>query len=267
MMKILLVVLTFLASLFGYCSSKSTNTVTGEKQYVALSPQEEIVLGEKSLPEMERQYGKLGRNIQAENLVDRIGNKLSMIEVIKKTPYKFDFHVIDSDKTINAFALPGGQVFITTGLLKRLKSEAQLAGVLGHEIGHVVARHGAEHIAKQKLTQGIIIATDIATYDSKNPEKGRSRAIIARMIGSMVNMKFGRNDELESDTLGLKFMSEAGYNPKAMIGVMEVLNEATKSGVIPEFFSTHPNPKNRIKKIEESIKKLYPNGIPSNLES
>lgn len=267
MIKILLVIFTFLVSLLGYCTSKSTNTVTGEKQYVALSPQEEITLGQKSLPEMERQYGRLGTDYESERKVDKIGERIVNIDLIKKTPYKFDFHVISSDKTLNAFALPGGQIFITTGLLKRLKSDAQIAGVLGHEVGHVVARHGAEHIAKQKLTQGLIIATDIATYDPKNPEKGRSRAIIARMIGSMVNMKFGRNDELESDTLGLKFMSESGYNPKAMIGVMEVLNEATKSGYVPEFFSTHPNPKNRIKKIEQNIKKLYPNGIPSNLES
>src|SRR5690606_26163857 len=141
----------------------------------------------------------------------------------------------------NAFALPGGQVFITAALLSRLRSEGQVAGVLGHEIGHVVARHGAEHMAKARLTQGLTGAAVLATYDPSDPSS-RGSAAVAALIGQMVNMRFGREDELESDRLGVRFMAEAGYDPRSMVEVMKVLQEAAGGGRQPEFFSTHPNP-------------------------
>ncbi|CAN5674048.1 hypothetical protein BH23GEM5_BH23GEM5_30090 [soil metagenome] len=115
----------------------------------------------------------------------------------------------------------GGQVFVTAGIADRLKTEGQLAGVLAHEIGHVVGRHGAEHVAKQQLTQGLTGAAVLATYDPQNPTS-QGRAAMIMMAGQLVNMRYGREDELESDRLGVKFMSEAGYDPRSMIGVMEV---------------------------------------------
>src|ERR671917_2984464 len=106
-----------------------------------------------------------------------------------QSPYRFEFHVLDDPQTINAFALPGGQVFITEGLLKRLTTDGQIAGVLGHEIAHVVARHGAEHIAKQQLTQGLTGAAVLATYDPYD-SRSRATAAVAMMIGQLVNMRF-----------------------------------------------------------------------------
>ncbi len=265
MIKILFAALTFLISFLSYCSMKTTNEVTGQKQYVAMNHKEEIALGLKSLPSMEKQYGKLDTDAQAEEYVEKIGRTVIQTPIITKTPYKFDFHVISSDKTINAFALPGGQVFITSGLLKRLKTDGQLAGVLGHEVAHVVARHGSQQLAKQKLTQGILTATDIAVYNPEKPNKSQVSTVMTRVIGSLVTMRFGRKDELEADNLGLTFMAKAGYSPVAMIDVMHILEQATKSGLNPEFFSTHPNPTNRIKKIEEAIKEMYPDGVPKGL--
>src|SRR5262249_38286485 len=159
------------------------------------------------------------------------------------TPYRFSFQVLDNDRVINAFALPGGPVFITEALLKKLRTRGELAGVLGHEIGHVVARHSAQHIAKAQLTDGLTGAAVLATYNPDDPYD-RNSAMIATVIGQLVNMRFGREDEIQSDKLGVRFMSEAGYDPRAMIGVMEVLKEASKSRT-PEFFSTHPNPDRR----------------------
>src|SRR6185295_1556292 len=103
----------------------------------------------------------------------------------------------------------------------RLETEGQLAGVLGHEIGHVVARHSAAQMAKTQLTQGLTGAAVMATYDPDNPASQRSAAI-AQMIGNLVNLRFGRQDELEADQLGVKFIAQAGYDPRAMLGVMEV---------------------------------------------
>ncbi|MGH9362762.1 MAG: M48 family metallopeptidase, partial [Thermoanaerobaculia bacterium] len=152
---------------------------------------------------------------------------------------------------------PGGQVFVTAGLVKRLQTEGQLAGVLGHEIGHVVARHGAEHIAKAQLTQGLTGAAVLATYDPDNPDS-RSSAAVAALIGNLVNMRFGRNDELESDKLGVRFTADAGYDPRAMVEVMRILAASAGGPRPPEFFSTHPNPDRRVERIQAAIADRFP---------
>ena len=173
--------------------------------------------------------------------------------------------MLTDPETINAFALPGGQVFITEGLLKRLKTEGQLAGVLGHEVGHVVARHGAEHIAKEQLTQGLTGAAVLATYDPSDPSS-RNSAAVAAMIGQLVTMRFGRQDELEADKLGVRFSSESKYDPRSMIALMKILEESSQGNRPPEFFSTHPNPENRIQQIEAAIQEEFPNGVPEGLQ-
>jgi predicted Zn-dependent protease len=156
-------------------------------------------------------------------------------------------------------------VFITEGLLKRLDTEGELAGVLGHEIGHVVARHGAEHIAKSQLTQGLTGAAVLATYNPNDPGS-RNSAAVAMMIGQLVDMKFGRADELEADKLGVRFMSDAGFDPRSMEKLMQVLEQSSSGNRPPEFFSTHPNPENRIVRIREAIQEKYPNGVPEGLQ-
>lgn len=108
-------------------------------------------------------------------VVDTIGNRIVQASELQKTGYQFDFHLLADDKTVNAFALPGGQIFVTMGLLKLLQTEGELAGVLGHEIGHVVARHSAEHMAKAKLTEGLSGAAVMAAYDPNDPKSVGSR--------------------------------------------------------------------------------------------
>lgn len=261
--KLLMALVVAGFSLFTYFSHSEMNPVTNEKQHLSLTPDEEIALGLQAAPSMSSEYGGESSNTADQQLVDRIGGGIVAKSAAHTTPYKFDFHVLADDNTINAFALPGGQVFITNALLHRLKTEGQLAGVLGHEIGHVVARHSAEHIAKQQLTQGLTGAAAIAMYDPDDPSS-RNSAAVAAMIGSLVNMRFGRQDELESDRLGVRFMSESGYDPRAMIGVMNVLKQASKHGT-PEFFSTHPNPENRISMINQAIDERYPQGVPEGM--
>lgn len=253
-------------SLFRYFGSSQKNEVTGEKQRVGgVTAEQEIALGLQAAPQMMQQYGGESRSPQANAVVDRIGQRIVGQSSAGKSAYKFDFHLLDDAKTVNAFALPGGQIFVTEALAQRLKTEGELAGVLGHEVGHVVARHGAEHIAKQQLTQGLTGAAVMATYDPNNPSTTRNAAIV-QAIGQLVNLKYGRDDELESDRLGVKFMAEAGYDPRALIRVMEVLRDAGGGGKTPEFFASHPNPENRIGRIQEAIKKEFPNGVPEGLK-
>jgi predicted Zn-dependent protease len=253
-------------SLLTYFGSSVFNPITEEKQHVAgITPEQEVALGLQAAPEMAQQFGGLDPDPASQARVDRIGERLVSRSAAGKSPYRFEFHVLDDPETINAFALPGGQVFITEGLLRRLTTDGQLAGVLGHEIAHVVARHGAEHIAKAQLTQGLTGAAVLATYDPSNPSS-RNSAAVAAMIGQLVNMRFGRQDELESDKLGVRFTSEAAYDPRSLIALMKILDESSQGNRPPEFFSTHPNPENRVQRIEAEIRERYPDGVPAGLE-
>ena len=178
--------------------------------------------------------------------------------VAAKSGYPFKFHTLADPRTVNAFALPGGQIFITMSLLSKLETEGQLAGVLGHEVGHVLARHSAEHIAKNQLTQGLTGAFAMGSGSM-------SAAQIGQTVGQMTMLKYGRDDEIEADALGLRLMSEAGYDPRAMIRVMQILEKASGGSRNPEFQSSHPSPPRRIEEINAKLKNAFPNGIPAGL--
>ena len=218
--RLLIAVIIALVAIITYYGSTSDNPLTGETQRVALSPEQEIALGYKSAPEMAAQLGGLSQNEKARALVRQVGEGLVARSLAAKSPYKFSFHVLADPRTVNAFALPGGPIFITEGLLRLLKSEAELAGVLGHEIGHVIARHSSERLAKQQLTQGLLGALVVGSGDY-------TTAQIGQVVGNMINMSYGREDELESDALGIRIMAEAGYDPRALVRVMEVLESVS----------------------------------------
>lgn len=252
-------------ALISYFGSSVYNPITGEKQHVNITEEQEIALGLQSAPEMAQQYGGLHPDPQACALVEAVGERIVANSAAAQSKYPFKFHLLADPQTVNAFALPGGQIFITEALFSRFRTEGQLAGVLGHEIGHVVGRHSAEHIANQQLTQGLTGAVVLSTYDPNDPSSQRT-AQVAMVVGQLVNMKFGREDELESDRLSVRFMAEAGYDPRAMIEVMRILAEAGGGAGPPEFFSTHPNPDNRIARIEEAIQEQFPGGVPEGLK-
>jgi len=257
-MRIVIALIIVLISLFTYFSSTSENPITGEKQRVALKPEQEIALGYKSAPEMAARMGGLSRNPQSAVPVKRIGEKLVRQSVASTSPYKFSFHVLADPRTVNAFALPGGPIFVTEGLLRVLRTEGEVAAVLGHEIGHVVARHSSERLAKQQLTQGLLGALVVGSGDYTTAQIGQA-------VGGMINMKYGREDELEADALGIRIVAEAGYDPRSMVGVMEALARSSGGSRQPEFFSTHPAPENRANHIREEIARRFPNGLPEGL--
>ena len=249
--KLLLGVGIILFGLFQYYSNSEVNEFTGKKQHISISTEDEIAIGLQSAPEMAQQHGGLYPDQKFQDFVDMVGQKLVNNSIAKETNYKYDFHLLKDEQTINAFALPGGQIFITYALFSKLDNEDQLAGVLGHEIGHVVGRHSAERMAKQGLTQTLVNGVAVG-FD---PSTAQGAAAIANVI----NMSYGRDDELESDDLGVKFMMDAGYNPLELIGVMEILKKAAGPNRTPERMSTHPDPENRIEKIKEAIEKYKNN--------
>jgi len=254
-LKLLVAVVLAGFALCKYYSNSTLNQVTGETQHISMSPEQEIALGLQSAPEMAQEMGGLSSNRQAAAIVKQVGQKVVQNSTARQTPYQYDFHLLADPRTINAFALPGGQIFITEGLLSRLSTDGQtlsedmLAGVLGHEVGHVVARHSAEKMAQMELAQGITGAVTMATYDPSNP----NTAYIAQSVANMIQLKYGREQELQSDNLGVRFMLEAGYNPEYLIQVMEVLKQAAGPDRAPEFQSTHPDPENRQAQIQRAI--------------
>lgn len=257
-------VLFALFGVFTYFTNVDVNPVTGERQRVQLSPRQEVVLGLQARQEVASRHGGLYPDQTLRTYIDRVGTRVVQQSAAAQAPYPFEFHLLRDPKTINAFALPGGQVFITAALLSRLSSEAQLAGVLGHEIGHVVGRHGAQHLAKQQLGKTLVNAVGVAASD--NPENARQAAAVAQAVNQLVSLRYGREDELESDRLGFQFMTEAGYNPQGIVELMQILGSARQGGAPPEFLSTHPNPGNRVERLQNLIAQTYPNGVPANLE-
>ncbi len=231
-----------------YFFNTDTNPVTGEEQHVSLTVEEEIAIGLQSAPEMANRHGGLDPSEADQNLVDQVGRKIVSQSAASETEYQYDFHLLRDANTVNAFALPGGQVFITRALYTQLENLDQLAGVLGHEVGHVVARHSAERISQQRLAEGLTGAAAVGTG-------GAGGGQLASVIANVVTMSYGREQELESDDLGVRFMIEAGYEPEALVGVMDILERASGGSRQPEFASTHPSPDNRRQRILEAIAK------------
>jgi predicted Zn-dependent protease len=255
-----------IAGLFTYYGSRQKNTITGRTQAIALSPQQEVALGLRAAPQMTQKFGGLDDDATHQARVRAVGEKLVRSSAASGTPYEFKFSLLADRKTVNAFALPGGPIFITRALYDRLTNEAQLAGVLGHEIGHVVGRHSAEKLAKSQLGQTLVGAVGVATSDEYGRRGGMAQAAAA-MVNQMVQLKYGREDELQSDSLGVRFMADGGYDPRALIDVMDILAKAGGGGKRSEFTSSHPDPGNRAQAIRVEIEKRYPGGVPPALST
>ena len=244
-------------SLLSYFGTQSTNPVTQEVQHIDISPEQEIAMGLQAAPEVADQFGGLDPNQADQQRVQQVGARIAADSAARDTPYQYAYHLLADTETVNAFALPGGQIFITRAMYDKLQNEGELAGVLGHETAHVVARHSAEQLAKAKLTEGLTGAAVIAACDPNNPGAAcAGSAQMAAVVGQLINMKYGREDESQSDFLGLCFMNEAGYNPEDMVGMMRLLESLQTGQEPPEFLSSHPSPANRVAQIQEDIQNL-----------
>lgn len=255
-LRLIIAAVIAIGALITYVSRMEKNPLTGERQAVAWQPDQEIVLGLRAAPEMAQQMGGAidpRTNADARRVAE-MGQKLVHAYKAYDSPYasKFNFYLLNDPRTVNAFALPGGQIFITRALFDQLENDAQLAGVLGHEIGHVIHRHAAEHAAKGELGQSLVGAVTVGAGDY-------SAGQIAGVVNGAIQMKYGRQDELESDGWGLEAMVAAGYDPNEMVKVMEVLKRASGGGSRGnDIFASHPNPDQRIKEIRSYIKQRWP---------
>ena len=215
--RLIVALVLVVVALVSYYSKTQVNPVTGEKQHVAMNVDQEKALGLESAPQMAREMGGAldpGTDPQA-RLVAELGQKLVARSSAGRSPYadNFHFYLLADTKTVNAFALPGGQIFFTRGLFSRLSNESQVAAVLGHEIGHVIHRHSAEQMAKGQLGQMLGGAIAVGADDGSG--RGRSAAMAAAMVNQMIQLKYGRGDESESDQYGLQALGHARPDVRA----------------------------------------------------
>jgi predicted Zn-dependent protease len=228
------------------------NPVTGKNQLSLVSESQEIQMGQQYAQQIVQTMGVYD-NQQVKDYVTKLGMAIATTSERPNLPWAF--YVMD-DPTVNAFALPGGSIFVTRGILTHMNNEAELVGVLGHEIGHVTARHSVQQMTREQLAQiglgvGSIISSDIARY-----------AGLASQGLGVLFLKYGRDAESQSDQLGFKYMVKEGYDPHAMATMFETLQRVGKlegAGDIPEWESTHPNPGNRI---QATLKRLDTLSVP-----
>lgn len=232
----------------------STNPATGQSQLNMISTSREISIGNEAAPNFLRDYGGPIPSPQINSYVSDLGQRLAAESERPDLPW--EFHAVDSS-VINAFALPGGKVFITRGLMNKMNNEAQLAGVLGHEVGHVTAQHIGQRMTQATILQGVIVGLGMAGQVS-DEEWLSVLGVGAQVGGSVYLLQYGRSHEHQADELGLRYMTRLGYNPVAQIQVMQILADASGGGRPPEFLSTHPYPESRIERLESIIHEQYP---------
>ena len=221
--------------------SCAVNPVTGKRELMLMGEDQEKALGLQSDPGIIANFGLY----QDETLQNFINEKGKEMGAISHRPHlDYQFRILDSP-VVNAFAVPGGFVYFTRGIMAHFNNEAEFAGVLGHEIGHVTARHSASQYSKQMLAQGLLVAGVIASEDFRN------YAGVAQQGLGLLFLKFGRDDESQSDQLGVEYSTKIGYNAHEMADFFQTLKRLSAKGgqSIPTFMSTHPDPADRYRKV------------------
>src|SRR2546427_361433 len=227
----------------------AVNPATGSRQLMLISESQEIAMGRDYDKQVAASIG-LDPDSGLQRYMQQFGARLAATSERPNLPWSF--RVVD-DPVVNAFALPGGYIYVTRGILAHLNSEAELAGVVGHEIGHVTARHSVSQLSKQQLAQiGLAVGT-IA-----NPDFERFAGLASAGLGVLF-LKYSRDAERQADDLGLRYMRRANYDPREMPHVFEMLthvSQAQGGGRVPEWLATHPDPENRRGRIEQEVAAL-----------
>lgn len=232
----------------GALSGCARNPATGHNELMLVSESQEIAMGQQYDSQVVATIG-LYPDPALQSYIQTLGKRLAATSERPNLPWTF--RVVD-DPAVNAFAVPGGFVYVTRGILAHINNEAQLASVVGHEIGHVTARHTAAEMSKEQvatlgLVVGSIASKQVAQY-----------AGVAQQALSVLFLKFSRDNENQADELGVRYSSRANFDSREMVNVMKVLDKlsASAGGRLPEWLSTHPDPGNRVEHINSMVSKM-----------
>jgi len=237
--KLGLLILSLTSCLFIGCA---VNPITGEEELMLIPESQDIEIGRKYAPEVEKELGGKIDNPALQNYIDSVGQRIARISHRPDWEYHF---VALKDDSLNAFALPGGYIFITKGMLEKLQTEAQLAAILAHETVHVVARDTANAMSNQ-------IGLSLLLSTATSGETSRGVLTAAQLAQQIISLRYSRKDEREADLGGLDYMVAAGYNPYGMVETMQMLENEQKVRMV-EFLSSHPSPENRLAYLTQRI--------------
>jgi predicted Zn-dependent protease len=247
-----------LAVAFACLLACAENPVTGERELALISEGQEVAMGAEAAQQVGTQLGYL-QNDELQSYVANIG--LALARDSERPDLPWEFRVVD-DPTPNAFALPGGYIFVTRGLLNLMRSEAELAAVLGHEIGHVTARHSVNQLSRAQLAQlglgiGMVVVPELQSFGG-----------LADLGLSLLFLRYGRDDERQADELGFKYMLAGGYDVREMDDVFQALlaaGEMAERSPLPSWFASHPSEPERIEAAQARVAAL--GELPPTLES
>lgn len=246
--------LLFTIPMIALSCAQVEDPLTGRKTLTLLSNEQEIQIGKKYVPQAINENEGQYPDKEVQNYIKKVGYKIA-----DTTPRKVDyqFYIVNS-KDINAFALPGGPVFINRGLILTLDNESELAAVIAHELGHINARHHAKFLEK---TYGINILLNILAVATANSSYQNLIMQTAQIGAGLLQLKYSRDQENEADALGVRFAYQSGYDPQGLIGVFNKFKSMEQGNRPPEWLSTHPLPETRIKNVSELIRKKYPDQL------
>jgi predicted Zn-dependent protease len=239
--------LLILVLIYCLCSGCAVNPISGDEELMFISEKQDIEIGRRYAPEVEKQMGGRIDNNDVQVYIDSVGQRIARVSQKPNLEYHF---VALNHKSVNAFALPGGYLFITRGMLENLQTEAQLAAVLAHEIVHVVARDTANMMSNELGLNLLMVGAAVA---------GGSEALSTAQVATMVvGLQYSKSDERQADLGGMKYMVRAGYDPQGMVETMEMF-EARRRDTRDDFMSTHPSPLNRVGYLKRRIHSRYSN--------
>jgi beta-barrel assembly-enhancing protease len=253
----------FVIFVFLIINGCGVNPITGKSELQLISDSEEVVLGESTRKTAEVEFGGIFDNPQINEYVNYIGQKLARVS--HRPNFNYSYKVVNSH-ILNAFAIPGGYIYITKGLLSKLENESQLVAVLAHETAHIGARHSARMLENALLAEGIIWVGYLGVKKASKKKDVRNAYLVASQVTAAIILSgYSRDDEEQADILGLDYMVKVGYHPYGMVELLQILQKESKEkpNLVEDLFRTHPYTKKRIEYVKAEIDKRYKEYIDS----
>jgi predicted Zn-dependent protease len=240
--------LVFILFITGCSSLGIYNPATGRREFIAISTSQEVSMGQSVHQKIVKQY-QLSEHQQRLRRVKRVGQRLA--QVSDRQDYQYNFYLIEEDE-MNAFTTPGGNIYIYTGLMDKLKTDGQIASVLAHEIGHCAARHT---VKKYQAALGYNLIGSLILSQVEDQAR-KIASLSSNTVMGLVFSAYGRQDEYEADRLGVKYMQLAGYDLAAIIETLEILQEESKGPATPLILRSHPYLHDRINAVKREIQSM-----------